>query len=58
MGSPVCGLRPIRALRFASTRRPKFGTTNTFLASFCASERSWSITSVICFLLSSVFWAR
>src|SRR5271168_3367029 len=29
MGSPVCGLRPMRALRCAFTSRPRPGITNT-----------------------------
>src|SRR5439155_26533453 len=58
MGSPVCGLRPIRALRLARTSRPKFGTTKTFFASLVASVKSWSITSPICFLVRPVFWDR
>src|SRR5262249_5352581 len=33
IASPVCGLRPMRALRFASTSFPIPGTTKTFFAS-------------------------
>src|SRR5262249_8714068 len=58
IGSPVCGLRPIRAFRLASTSRPKLGTTKTFFASFVASVESWSITSATCFFDSVVFCAR
>src|ERR1700675_4683286 len=36
MGSPVCGLRPTRALRYSFTKRLRLGTTNirSFLVSF------------------------
>ena len=42
MASPVCGLRPMRALRFDFTRRPRPGTTNTpfFFVSLTASSAS------------------
>jgi len=33
IGSPVCGLRPMRALRLASTSLPTPGTTKAFFAS-------------------------
>src|SRR5262249_7736685 len=45
IGSPVCGLRPIRALRFASTSFPKPGSTKPFFASLVASARVSSNTS-------------
>ena len=44
MASPVCGLRPMRALRSAFTSRPMPGITNTpfFLVSFMAVSASRS----------------
>ena len=45
IGSPVCGLRPMRALRCALTARPRFGITNLPappLHSFTASLNSSS----------------
>src|SRR6266478_3486804 len=48
IGSPVCGLRPIRALRFASTSFPKPGRTKPFFASLQASARVSSKISTIC----------
>src|SRR5207249_967250 len=48
IGSPVCGLRPIRALRFASTSFPKPGRTKPFFASLHASARVSSKSSTIC----------
>src|ERR1700733_12576725 len=45
IGSPVCGLRPMRALRCALTARPRFGITNfpaPPLHSFTASLNSSS----------------
>src|SRR5260370_27588645 len=60
MGSPVCGLRPTRALRCAFTRRPKPGTTNTpfFLVSLMAVSARCSRNAAACLLLSSFFSAR
>ena len=58
IGSPVWGLRPIRALRLASTSLPNPGSTNPFLASLHASAVSSSKTSPICFFVRLVFWAR
>src|SRR5262249_47557450 len=58
MGSPVCGLRPMRALRLASTSLPKPGSTKPFFASLVARLRTSSKTSAICFLERFVFWAR
>src|SRR5207302_2054653 len=48
IGSPVCGLRPIRALRFASTSFPKPGRTKPFFASLVASASVSSKISIIC----------
>jgi hypothetical protein len=44
MGSPVCGLRPMRAFRLDFTRRPRPGITNTpfFLVSLIAVSASVS----------------
>src|SRR5262249_20184961 len=60
MGSPVCGLRPIRALRLASTSLPKPGRTNAplFFASLDASESVSSRIPSICFRVRLVFSAR
>src|SRR5207245_1567373 len=60
MGSPVCGLRPMRAFRFASTSLPKPGSTNApaFFASRDARASVSSRTPSICFLVSVVFSAR
>src|ERR1700693_1447917 len=60
MGSPVCGLRPTRALRCAFTNRPRPGTTNTpfFLVSFTATSASCSRNPATVLLGSSVFSAR
>src|SRR5580704_19045167 len=60
MGSPVCGLRPIRALRWAFTRRPRPGTTNTpfFLVSFTAVSTRCSMNAAAVLLLVSSFSAR
>src|SRR5580704_76939 len=60
IGSPVCGLRPMRALRCAFTNRPRPGTTNTpfFLVSFTATSASCSRNAATVLLGSSVFSAR
>src|SRR5205823_7006931 len=60
MGSPVCGLRPTRALRCAFTRRPMPGTTNTpfFLVSLMAVSARCSRNAAAVLLFSSVFSAR
>src|SRR5262249_27191307 len=60
MGSPVCGLRPMRALRFARTSLPKPGRRNTplFLASFDAKLSVSSRIPSICFRVRLVFSAR
>src|SRR6516225_2574743 len=53
IASPVCGLRPMRALRFDFTRRPKPGTTNTpfFLVSLTAISARESMNAAACLLL-------
>src|SRR5579864_7062985 len=60
MGSPVCGLRPTRALRCAFTRRPRPGTTNTpfFLVSLIAVSARFSKNADAVLLLVSSFSAR
>src|SRR3984957_209804 len=60
MASPVCGLRPMRALRSAFTRRPIPGITNTplFLVSLMAVSASRSRKAADCLLVSSSFSAR
>src|SRR5215813_8843902 len=60
MGSPVCGLRPTRALRCAFTSRPRPGTINTpfFLVSLIAVSARCSRNNAAVLLLSSVFSAR
>src|ERR1700719_88050 len=60
IGSPVCGLRPTRALRCAFTNRPRPGTTNTpfFFVSFTATSASCSKNPATVLLGSSVFSAR
>src|SRR5579864_6173052 len=53
IASPVCGLRPMRALRCAFTTRPMFGMTNLPappLASFTASLNSSSKNCAATFL--------
>src|SRR5205807_8013743 len=57
MGSPVCGLRPMRALRCAFTRRPRPGTTNTplFLVSLIAVSARCSRNAAAVLLFNSVF---
>src|SRR5438128_11395117 len=59
ISSPVCGLRPMRALRCAFTRRPRPGRTNTpfFLVSFTAVSASASRKAAACLLFSSIFSA-
>src|SRR5213594_3203168 len=59
-GSPVCGFRPMRALRFARTSLPKPGRRNTplFLASFDARLSVSSRIPSICFRVRLVFSAR
>src|SRR5579862_6974904 len=61
MGSPVWGLRPMRALRWAFTARPRFGITNLPAAplhSFTASLKSSSKNSAAVFLGVPHFSAR
>src|SRR5256714_3722371 len=60
IGSPVCGLRPMRALRCAFTRRPRPGTTNTplFLVSLMAVSARCSRNRAAALLFYSVFSAR
>src|SRR4051795_8922182 len=60
IGSPVCGLRPMRALRCAFTRRPRPGTTNTplFLVSLIAVSARCSRNAAAVLLFNSVFSAR
>src|SRR6202162_4010499 len=60
IGSPVCGLRPMRALRCAFTKRPRPGTTNTpfFLVSLIAVSARFSRKDAIVLLLVSSFSAR
>ena len=53
MASPVCGLRPMRALRFTTTSLPTPGNTNPFRACFAASTASSSRIRVLCFFVSS-----
>jgi hypothetical protein len=50
MASPVCGLRPMRALRFDFTRRPRPGTMNTpfFFVSLIATSASASRNAAAC----------
>src|ERR1019366_6032918 len=59
MASPVCGLRPMRALRSAFTRRPMPGITKTpfFLVSLMAVSASRSRKAAACLLVSSCFSA-
>src|SRR5437868_5484202 len=54
IGSPVCGLRPMRAFRSAFTRRPSPGMMNTpfFLVSFTAVSASNSRNVADCLLVS------
>src|SRR5206468_208088 len=60
MGSPVCGFRPIRALRFARTSFPNPGSRNTplFFASLDARLSVSSRMPSICFRERLVFSAR
>src|SRR6201998_3310331 len=61
MGSPVWGLRPMRALRWALTARPRFGITNLPappLHSFTANLKSSSKNALTVFLGVSHFSAR
>src|SRR5438132_12053221 len=57
IGSPVCGLRPMRALRCAFTRRPNPGTTNTpfFFVSFTAVSTRCSRHAATDLLFISIF---
>src|SRR5208282_4640970 len=59
IGSPVWGLRPMRALRCAFTSRPSPGTTNTpfFLVSLTAVSARCSRNAAAVLLLVSVFSA-
>src|ERR1700739_471529 len=56
---PVWGLRPMRALRSAFTRRPRPGIMNTpfFLVSLIAVSASRSRKAADCLLVSSSFSA-
>src|SRR5262249_20291163 len=58
IGSPVCGLRPMRALRLASTSFPKPGSTKPFFASLQARLNVSSKISAICFFDRLVFCER
>src|SRR6266849_4480966 len=61
MASPVCGLRPMRALRCAFTARPTFGITNfpaAPLHSLTASLKSSSKKSAATFFGVPHFSAR
>src|ERR1700761_4540311 len=55
IGSPVCGLRPTRALRFDFTRRPRPGMTNTpfFFVSLIATSANDSRKAAAVLLLTS-----
>src|SRR3954468_7656478 len=59
IGSPVCGLRPMRALRLAFTRRPRPGITKIpdFLVSLIAVSASVSRNVAAVLLLVSSFSA-
>src|SRR6185437_13364199 len=58
--SPVWGLRPMRALRSAFTRRPRPGMTKTpfFFVSLIAVSASRSRKAADCLLVNSSFSAR
>src|ERR1019366_4503619 len=61
IASPVCGLRPMRALRCALTARPRFGITNfpaPPLHSFTASLNSSSKNVATVFFGVLVFSAK
>src|ERR1700761_2233897 len=60
MASPVCGLRPMRALRSAFFKRPMPGITKTpfFFVSLMAVSASRSRKAAACLLVSSSFSAR
>src|ERR1700733_1328962 len=61
IASPVCGLRPMRALRCALTARPRLGITNLPappLHSLTASLKSSSKKAATVFLGTSTFSAR
>src|SRR5690349_18743571 len=59
MGSPVCGLRPMRAFRLDFTRRPRPGITNTpfFLVSLIAVSARCSRNAAAVLLFVSSFSA-
>src|ERR1041384_192237 len=59
IGSPVCGLRPIRAFRLDFTRRPRPGITNTpfFLVSLIAVSARCSRNAAAVLLFVSSFSA-
>src|SRR6202795_1764121 len=57
-GSPVCGLRPMRALRLARTSLPKPGSTKPFFASLHARLTVSSKISAICFFDRLAFGRR
>src|SRR5580658_8747738 len=59
IAAPVCGLRPMRALRSAFTRRPMPGMMKTpfFLVSLRAVSASRSRKAALCLLVSSSFSA-
>src|SRR5207245_8449603 len=58
MGSPVCGLRPIRAFRFTKTSLPRPGKVKVFLASLQARAARCSSSSPAAFLVTPIFSAR
>ncbi len=60
MGSPVWGLRPVRALRFAFTALPSPGITNCplLLASFVATVTSSARTVAAVFFGIPTFSAK
>src|SRR5262249_13138269 len=53
MASPVCGLRPMRALRFTTISLPTPGNTKPDFACFAARFASSSRIIVLCFLVIS-----
>src|SRR5258707_1358496 len=59
MGSPVCGLRPMRALRLDFTKRPRPGITKRpfFLVSLIAVSARCSKNAAAVLLLVSIFSA-
>src|SRR5206468_9130854 len=57
-GSPVCGLRPIRAFRLTKTSLPRPGKVKVFLASLQARAARCSSSSPAAFLVTPIFSAR